>query len=237
MKQHMATHRSSDVYICNEDKCTFECATTDDLQRHSYVHLNHGNNSRSESYSDVLQHNDQSLNNDGFIGPMKNGKPPKATDKHRNAYNPPPRPPIPSKNNHSPEQHSQQHAHSGPRRGFIRDSNNGSSLAVPTRPHWAKICASRYDPETTQDDVKMELEAKLLSKTGTKYTIQVEQLETKFDTYCSFKISCYCIESEVFMDCMIWPTNVLVKWFVEKRYNRSGFISGQNPGQRQAPRL
>ena len=142
MKQHMATHRSSDVYICNEDKCTFECTTTDDLQRHSSVHLNHGNNSRRESYSDILQHNNQTLNNDGFIGPMRNGKPPKATDKHRNAYNSPPRPPIPSKNNHSPEQYSQQHAHSGPRRGFIRGSNNGSSLAVPTRPHWAKIFAS-----------------------------------------------------------------------------------------------
>ena len=88
--------------------------------------------------------------------------------------------------------------------------------------------ATRFEPGTNPTNIKQDLEYNIQKITGKQYTVQLEQLETKHQTYCSFKISCFCIDSEIFMDSRIWPENVLVKWFKERRTPMNGLDSRQH---------
>ena len=99
----------------------------------------------------------------------------------------------------------------------VTGTNTSSALSVAPVPHWAKIFATRYLRDTNPSVVKRDLEQNLQIITGKVYQVQVEPMETKYDHYCSFKISCFCVDSEVFMDSRLWPENVMAKWFRKKR--------------------
>ena len=75
-----------------------------------------------------------------------------------------------------------------------------------------------------------DLEYHLQKATGKQYTLQVEEVETRFNTYSSFKITCFCVNSMVFMDSQIWPENILFKWWKERRNQRNDYNVGQNAG-------
>ena len=91
-------------------------------------------------------------------------------------------------------------------------SNNRSSISVGPRLHMAKVFATKYSTETTEADVKAELDKMLRIKTGKIYWVTVTKLETYFKTYNTFLITCKVPDSSVFMDKNIWPEGVVYDW-------------------------
>ena len=209
--------------ICDEDHCNFECESKEELQAHKTGHL-HPNNT---FYADALkQHeiNSQDQNRNKWSPPFKNGKPIKnkqynqsSFDQHRLVTN----------NTHGHHNNYRDnlggpHQQSRAKSNTIKGSNSNSTLAVAPRPHLAKVFASGFSPGTNPNNIKKDLEENIIKNTGKPHVIQIEKLPTRYDTYSSFKISCHCIDSNIFMDSRIWPANVLVKWFKEKRTPMNG---------------
>ena len=146
---------------------------------------------------------DELMTNDGFSMPFKNGKPIKIKDILRAK-------PV------SP--------HPGPIKN-IKNNNNGmigtgrdSDLSIQNRKYRASIFASRYKPHTDANAVKRELEADLLRITGTQHTVSVEKLAARFDHYASFKVTCFCDNTSVFMDNKLWPPGVYFRWWIKPKY-------------------
>ena len=154
------------------------------------------------------------------MGPCKNGKPIKSIphnnqsnfDQHRSVTN----------NTHGYYNNYRDnlggpHKQSRARSNTIKGSNSNSSLAVAPRPHLEKVFASGFIPGTNPNNIKKDLEENIYKYTGKQYGIQIEKLPTRLEFYSSFKISCYCIDSDIFMNSNIWPENVLIKWFRQRR--------------------
>ena len=98
-------------------------------------------------------------------------------------------------------------------------SNSNSSISVGPRLHTAKVFATKYSTETTEADVKAELDKMLAIKTGKICWVNVTKLETYFKTYNSFLITCRVPDSSVFMDKNIWPDGVVYDWYKPYRLN------------------
>ena len=81
----------------------------------------------------------------------------------------------------------------------------------------AKVFATKYSTETTEADVKAELDRMLGIKIGKIYWVTLTKLETYFNTYNSFLITCKVPDSSVFMDKNIWPEGVVYDWYKSYR--------------------
>ena len=156
---------------------------------------------------EAIQHFvDSFLNTDGFSAPFKNGKPVKPKHLQRKQSMP-----------DSP------HPGSKPKM-FNNLSNNigtgdNKSLGIKDRKYKAEIFATRYEPEVENDAVKNDLETKLLKHTKVKHTVVVEKLQSRYNHYSSFKVTCFCKNTAVFMNSNIWPSGTLFKWWRNKRNN------------------
>ena len=202
---HENAHKNKTIYICDELDCVFECTSAEALLDHSKTHKSFAHMAKQLAQ----QHLD-------WVGPMKNGKPAKNTSNIHNVNNL-------GGNNLTPPINAQP----GSQKRFTEGSNHDSSIsAAPPRPHTAKIFATHYRPDTTVDDVKQDLETNLKRKTGKIYTVNVEKLKTKYDSYSSFLITAMCYDSRVFMDEKLWPKNTLVKWYKPPR--RNNFLFGEH---------
>lgn len=95
-------------------------------------------------------------------------------------------------------------------------------MSIKTRTYQAKVFASRYPPGSDPEDVKQDLENNLKQITGTDHNVTVEQVGTKYGSYASFKIICFCPHTAVFMNPNIWPEGCLVNWWREPRYKTLG---------------
>ena len=224
MKTHMQTHNIPEIYmICDEDLCNYECESKDELQAHKTGHLP----LNGKNYADTLKQQDiysKDQNRNDWSPPFLNGKPIRnksykqsSFGQHRSSTN----------NTHGYQNNYRDnlggpHHLSRAKSNTIKGSNSNSSLAVAPRPHLAKVFASGFTPGTNPDNIKKDLEENILKMTGKQYAIQIEKLVTRFDTYSSFKISCYCIDSNIFMNSHIWPANVLIKWFRERKTPMNG---------------
>ena len=220
----MLAHNTQEVYICEEATCPYECDSKQDLQLHEADHKP----PKNTGYSDIVKLSESKSNVQNqyeWSNPIKNGKPeknkpnnnPSNLDQNRMIANN--RSEYNTNHRDNPAGTYRQYR---PKANTIKGSNGNSSLAVAQQPHWAKIFATRFSPGTKPDDIKKDLEENLRKTTGKQYTIEVEQLPTKYETYCSFKISCFCIESDIFMDGKIWPANVFIKWFKQRRTRSNG---------------
>ena len=222
MKLHMQAHNPEIYMICDEDLCKFECVSKDELQAHKTGHLPRNDNNYADTLKQDLYSNDQ--NRHEWSQPFLNGKPMRnksykqsSFDQHRSATNNT----HGYQNNYRDNQRGPHHL-SRTKPNTIKGSNSNSSLAVAPRPHLAKVFASGFTPGTNPDNIKKDLEENIQKITGKQYAVQIETLNTRFDTYSSFKISCYCIDSNIFMNSQIWPANVLIKWFKERRTHVNG---------------
>ena len=92
-------------------------------------------------------------------------------------------------------------------------SNSSSAISVGPRLHMAKVFATKYSTETTEAEVKAELDEMLRIRTGKIYWVTVTKVETYFKTYNSFLITCRVPDTKVFMDKNIWPNGVVYDWY------------------------
>ena len=118
-----------------------------------------------------------------------------------------------------------QGVHNASQKRSTNGPNSISSLTAATqRPHWAHVYASRLSPETSEIDVKNDLERNLKKITGKIHIVEVNKLESESTYYSSFHVSCYCVNSEVFMDPTLWPKNSLFRWLSRsRRLNNGGY--------------
>ena len=99
--------------------------------------------------------------------------------------------------------------------GIIGNGKDSSLRCIPkvVKPRVANVFATRIYPETTEIDIKRYLKEKL------NFDVKVARIETKFDTYASFHITCECHDLTVFMSGDLWPENIYVRRWREKRQN------------------
>ena len=82
----------------------------------------------------------------------------------------------------------------------------------------ATVFASRFKPDANANTVKRELEADLLRLTRIIHTVTVEKLASRYEHYASFKVSCLCDNTAVFMDKNLWPPGIFFRWWIKPRY-------------------
>ena len=212
---HMQIHTSG-----NNNKCPFCNSYFVDLkslQQHIGVHLSNRNEFDlkvpNKPYSDAInawdnnesakQHFiDSFLNLDGFSLPVRNGRP--VRPKNSNTNKKIPVSPLPINKN---------------KKLTNIGTGDDNSLGIKTRKYKADVFATRYEPSVDTNAVKYDLEKRLLKHTGVKHTVEVEKLQSKYDHYSSFKITCFCEHTAVFMNSNIWPSGILFKWWRGKRNN------------------
>ena len=95
-------------------------------------------------------------------------------------------------------------------------SSTRSGISAATRYVKTSVFVTRYPPGTTAEEVKDDL---LLDERVKDLDIKVEQVQTKFDTYTSFHVTCVCKESDakIFLGPDLWPIGILYRQWKEKR--------------------
>lgn len=210
LEYHMKRHSGE-----KNNKCPFcnqHFVDLDSLKHHITIHIS--NRMKKDPKDCAVGYNEEAiqhfvdsfLNTDGFSAPFKNGKPVKPKHLQRKQSMP-----------DSP------HPGSKPKM-FNNLSNNigtgdNKSLGIKDRKYKAEIFATRYEPEVENDAVKNDLETKLLKHTKVKHTVVVEKLQSRYNHYSSFKVTCFCKNTAVFMNSNIWPSGTLFKWWRNKRIN------------------
>ena len=193
MKLHMDTHKEKSKYLCDIGNCPIYCESVLLLKEHKKIH--------EKRYSDIAKN------------------PPRYNQTHSKQY-----PSNKSQTDNSKNyKYEKDHSRNDPQRkhnGLITGSNRNSHLSVTPSTHWAYVFATGYSTRTREVDVKLDIEENLRRKMGGKITyVQVEKVQTRYDTYRSFRISCRLANSKILMDSALWPENVKVKWYRHNRNN------------------
>ena len=242
--EHHFSQKHTEKKPCKCPKCAFECDDKATLERHIQMHTRDMSNKcpfcnccftnmkllkqhvgthltkiletefkscinrheRNSSYNEDVRNHliDSFLNIDGFSGPVKNGKPLTVKDIIMKDKEGPKSPHFSKKNKKS---------------NNIGTGGN-SSLGITTRKFKAEVFATRYRSDVDIEVVKEDLESNLHKLTGAKHSVVVEQLKTKFDHYSSFKITCFCEHTAVFMNSNIWPVGTMFKWWRQNKSTR-----------------
>ena len=172
----MHTHRAAEIYICEVNNCDFESETKDDILAHKTSHTS----SNHTSYAEKTKYTGQNLQGQGqnsWVGPIKNGKPPRKTLSYSNSSSHEQNTTDANNryhyyNNYSdslagPHKHyTSGNIHNKTKSNTIKGSNSNSSLSVAPRPHWAKIFATRFKPGTDPTNIKNDLEYNIQQITG-----------------------------------------------------------------------
>ena len=80
----------------------------------------------------------------------------------------------------------------------------------------AYVLATGFGKHTTEREIENELKYNLERKTNSTYYIKAEEEPTWHNNYKNFRISCRCVNSEIFMDSSIWPKNIKVRLYSSK---------------------
>ena len=232
-------HTEKKPFKCSE--CAFECDDKATLERHVQMHTGDKSNKcpfcsscftnmkmlkqhvgthltkrletefksclsrheRNSSYNEDVRNHliDSFLNIDGFSGPVRNGKPLTVKDFIMKDKEGPKSPHLSKKNKKSTN---------------IGTGGN-STLGIKARKFKAEVFATRYKSDVDIDVVKEDLESNLHKLTGAKHSVAVEKLKTKYDHYSSFRITCFCENTAVFMNSNLWPEGTMFKWW---RHNK-----------------
>ena len=142
---------------------------------------------------------------DGFSAPFKNGKPINVKDL-QSRY-------LQESKGRSHNRFSQEEKVWPHRKKGLVGTAKGSDLAVNKRNYQATVFATRYHPNDNILDAKKDLESNLKKATDVVHEVKIEKLETRYDSYASFKITCICPNTAAFMNPDIWPESVLFRWW------------------------
>ena len=148
--------------------------------------------------------------------PIRNGKPVKPQELFK------PKPVMSHPANHA--RNSANNARSSTndsRSSAIIGTGKCTNVTAQRKNYNATLFATRFDPNTNVGNVKCDLESNLLRETGLRHVVTVEKLTTKYDNYSSFKISCQCDNTAVFMNTNIWPAGILVRWWRNRSNNNN----------------
>ena len=110
--------------------------------------------------------------------------------------------------------------------GSSKRSNN-SSRSIVNGKRQANIFATRFGPNVQPTIVKRNLEDQLRRITGEHHEVNVEKIESRYDTYSSFHITCICSDPNVFRNAQLWPTDVFVRWW-RKSHNDNILVGNNN---------
>jgi hypothetical protein len=100
-------------------------------------------------------------------------------------------------------------------RGITGKDKTAALKPAAKQKRLANVFASRFDPEVTEDQVQTYLQDKL------KHAMEVIKVKTRYDTYASFHIKCYCEQPEDFMKEDVWPEDIYVRWWREERKGKN----------------
>ena len=152
---------------------------------------------------------DSFFNSDGFSAPFKNGKPVKPKDmQDRNVQGPP--------------------GWANRKSAVIGTGKGSSGLSLSKRNYQATVFATRYSPDISIETVKSDILRNLKDITNVDHDVKVERLETKYESYSSFKFTCSCPNTAVFMNPEIWPEGILFRWWRVPRNDNARFGTGGN---------
>ena len=95
-------------------------------------------------------------------------------------------------------------------------SSTRSGITAATRFTKSSVFVTRYPPGFTAKGVKDDL---LLDDRVKHLDINVEQVQTKYDTYASFHVTCVCKEADakLFLGPDLWPSGILYRQWRENR--------------------
>ena len=96
-------------------------------------------------------------------------------------------------------------------RGVVGNAKESGLRTVGVKLRKENVFATRFDPQVTESDVQNHLHRQL------GLDITVEAVDTKYNTYASFHITCMCPEPAVFMSCDLWPDMAFVRWWREPK--------------------
>ena len=152
----------------------------------------------------------ESLSTDeGWSRPIMNGKPMKTKDM------------LKSKDNRAPHNSAPQNSTNKRKSSGNVGAGRDSKISITNRKYKAEVFCTRFLPQVDEEDVKRVLEADLLRVTNTQHTVTVTKLQAKYDHYASFKVTCFCENTAVFMKKDIWPPAVLFRWWRKPRNTNS----------------
>ena len=153
---------------------------------------------------------DALVDNDGFSAQFKNGKPVRQKDKHKSSS-------IVGSSWITKN-----------KSGVIVGTASDTALTIADRKRPIKVFATRYGPNVNIAYVKSDLQNKLKLTTGIDHDVNVERVQSKYDSYSSFKITCLCSDVSVIYNPAIWPKDCFVKRWRDPRNSRGGIIGASS---------
>ena len=107
----------------------------------------------------------------------------------------------------------------------ITGSAKGSGLKSTGQKRFASVFATRFEPHVTDTDIAHYLSRRLDVK------VAVEAVDTKYDTYSSFHITCECADPAIFMEPSLWPEDIFVRWWRSPRNTTATSSRTRRPPQ------
>ena len=95
----------------------------------------------------------------------------------------------------------------------INSIAKGSGFKSTCVKRFANIFATRFERHITADDIETYLRQSL----GGGNKLSVEPVAMKYDNYASFHITCECADTAIFMDPSLWPEDIFVRWWRNRR--------------------
>ena len=111
----------------------------------------------------------------------------------------------------------------------ITGSAKGYGLKSTGQTRFASVFATRFEPHVTDTDIAHYLSRRLDVK------VSVEAVDTKYDTYSSFHITCECADPAIFMEPSLWPKDIFVRWWRSPRNTTATSSRTNGLPRRRAP--
>ena len=106
------------------------------------------------------------------------------------------------------------------RPNYIVGKGLGNSNGISGKGRFISLFVSRLEPDIEANRVKKYVDDKF------EVDFICEKMQTRYDTYASFKLEGYCKNSDVFFKEENWPENILVRRFYKPRKPQTSVIDG-----------
>ena len=94
---------------------------------------------------------------------------------------------------------------------MIVGSGSGDNIGLRSKGRFVSLFISRLNPDCDSSEIETYIKSKFDSE------LKCEKLDTRYDTYASFRAEGYCKNPSIFYDADMWPESVLVRKFFKSR--------------------